>query len=433
MTGRLLQRKMLTGSLLTGSATYLLSNLLTAAIPFALLPILTRYLLPAQYGQVAIYQALLLGLVAFIGLTANGAAGVKYYESDVSADELKFYIGSCFVILAATTALALLVVVVFVTPITGLLGLRPRWLFLSVFVACGTFTVTMRQTQWQIRKQASKYGLFQVSQSLINMLVSLVLVIGFLQGAAGRILGLSIAPLCFAVVAAYLLYRDGLLAFTWRPAHLRDIIGYGVPLIPHSVGYFFLASVDRFVINTKLGPSQVGVYMAAAQLASGLGLVFDAINNAYVPWLFERLKRNQAEEKRQIVRWTYLYFLILAGTVVLAFTLAPSVVMLVAGEKYAAGTHVIGLLVLGWVFHGMYLMVTNYVFFSKRTGLLSLSTITAGLVNVGLLMILVPRFGLRGAATAFAISSALKLLMTWAAAQVSYPMPWINFQTEARS
>jgi O-antigen/teichoic acid export membrane protein len=213
---------------------------------------------------------------------------------------------------------------------------------------------------------------------------------------------------------------------------LREIVAYGVPLIPHSIGYFFLSSVDRFVINVKLGPAEVGIYMAAAQLAAGLSLVFDAINSAYVPWLFERLKRNEAQEKRQIVRSTYLYFLALAGVVALAFTLAPSILVLVAGQKYAAGAKVISWLILGWVLHGMYLMVTNYVFFSKRTGLLSLSTITAGLLNVGLLLVLVPYFGLRGAAIAFAISSALKLVLTWCAAQRSHPMPWFDFQTATR-
>ena len=420
-------------SLLTGSATYLLSNLLSAAVPFALLPVLTRYMAPAEYGQVGIYQTLLLGLAAFIGLTAHGAAAVKYYEQGISKEELKEYVGNCFVILAATTVVAFVVVGALARPISSWLGLGPQWLLLAIVVACATFTVSLRLVQWQVRKQARRYGVFQVCQSLTNTSLSLLLVVVLLQGAPGRILALSVTPLCFAAVALFLLHRDGLLGFAWRPRHLRELVAYGIPLIPHSVGYFLLSSVDRFVINAKLGSAQVGIYMAAAQLASGLGLVFDAINNAYVPWLFERLKRNEAEEKRRIVRGTYVYFLFLGGVVVLAFTLAPYVVVLVAGAKYAAGAKVIGWLVLGWAFHGMYLMVTNYVFFSKRTGLLSLSTVTAGLLNIGLLLVLIPYEGLRGAAIAFAISSGAKLLMTWCAAQLSHPMPWFNFQGATRS
>lgn len=425
-------RKLIASGLLTGSATYLLSNLLSAAIPFGLLPILTRYMTPAQYGQVGIYQALLAALVAFIGLTGHGAAAVKYYDSATSPGELKCYIGNCLLVLTATMLLTLIVAVGFARQLSAWLGLDLRWLLLAVAAAGASFVVSMRMTQWQIRKLARRYGLFQVSQSLTNVSLSLLLVVPLLMGAPGRMLGMSLAPACFALVALVLLYRDRLLAYAWRPQYVREIVAYGVPLIPHSVGYFFLSSVDRLVINARLGSSEVGIYLAAAQVASGLALVFDAINSAYVPWLFERLKRDEIAEKRQIVRWTYRYFLLLAVVAALAFQIGPLVLVVVAGAKYAAGAAIIGWLILGWVFHGMYLMVTNYVFFAKRTGLLSLSTITAGLCNVGLLLWLVPREGLRGAAFAFAISSAVKWGLTWMVAQQSYPMPWLSFRSATR-
>ena len=236
-------------------------------------------------------------------------------------------------------------------------------------------------------------------------------------------------PLIFAAVALFLLYREGLLGFAWRPAFLREILMFGVPLIPHSFGIFLLSSVDRFVINAGLGLEQVGIYMVAVQFASVMGLVFDAINNAYVPWLFERLKRNQIAEKRQIVHWTYVYCLGLLCVVALAFVIGPPLVVLIAGEKYAAAGNVIGWLALGQAFHGMYLMVTNYIFYSKRTGLLSLSTITAGLINVGLLIILISFVGLKGAAIAFAVSMAIKFLLTWYVAQLRHPMPWFDFRS----
>jgi O-antigen/teichoic acid export membrane protein len=76
-------------------------------------------------------------------------------------------------------------------------------------------------------------------------------------------------------------------------------------------------------------------------------------------------------------------------------------------------------------------MVTNYVLYSKRTGLLSLATITAGLINVLLLMMLVPLFGLKGAAMSFSISMAVRFLLTWWVAQHCHPMPWFNFTLQS--
>jgi O-antigen/teichoic acid export membrane protein len=421
-------KKIVNSSLLSASAIYLFSNILAAAIPFALLPILTRFLTPAEYGQVAIYQTLLTGLVAIVGFGAHGSAGVKYYDDHLSTTELKYFIGNCFIVLAASAVLTLSVALIFRQSLSDWLALDSKWLLLSVVVSSAAFTITMRLGQWQVRNQAGRYGLFQVSQSMINMLISLLLVVYLSQGAAGRILALSIVPLLFAASALFFLYKDGLLGFAWRPDYLREILSFGIPLIPHSVGFFLLSSVDRFLINAQLGLAQVGIYMVAVQLVAAMGLVFDAINNAYVPWLFERLKRDQLDEKKQIVRWTYAYGIALLGVVLLAFVIGAPILVLVAGEKYRPAAEVIGWLALGQAFHGMYLMVTNYIFYSKRTGLLSLSTITAGLINVGLLMVLLSLLGLKGAAIAYAASMGIKFLLTWYIAQLRHAMPWFDFR-----
>lgn len=421
-------KKMAGNSLLSGSAVYLLSNLLAASIPFLLLPILTRHLSPSEYGQIAIFQTLLAGLGAFVGLSSQGAAGVKYYEQTHDKNELKFYIGNCFLVLIATAAVALLGCILFTDSLSEWLGLKASWLYLSVIVSVASFIVLMRMGQWQIRKQAKNFGVFQVSQSVINMIFSLLLVVYFHQGATGRLWVLCGVPLAFAVMALVLLNKDGLLGFAWRPNALREILAFGVPLIPHSAGLFLLSTVDRFFINAQLGLAQVGIYMVAVQLVSAMGLIFDAINNAYVPWLFERLSRNKFEEKKQIVSWTYKYFVALLGVVFLAFVIGPPVLVWIAGEKYSEAGDVVGWLAMGQAFNGMYLMVTNYIFYSKKTGWLSVATISSGLINIGLLMTLITVFGLKGAAVAFAISMAFKFLLTWLVSHRSYAMPWFDFK-----
>src|SRR5690606_4354598 len=185
------------------------------------------------------------------------------------------------------------------------------------------------------------------------------------------------------------------------------------------------------VINSELGLAQAGIYMVAVQFAAALALVFDAVNKAYVPWLFERLKRDDVHEKRQIVIFTYgWYALILCGAA-LAFIIGPSLITFVAGEDYADAGNVIGWLALGQVFGGMYLMVTNYIFFSKRTGLLSLVTIVSGLLNVVLLFAMIGAFGLEGAAYSFCIAMAVRFLLTWWVAQKRHPMPWFNLKVQS--
>ena len=421
--------KLFASSLFSGSSIYLISNILAAAIPFAILPILTRYLSPAEYGQIAIFQTLLTGLGAFIGISAQGIAGVKYYDNKMTQQEQRYFIGSCFMVLAATSLLSLLVVLIFKQQLIAWLNIEVHWLVLSVFVTTAGFVATMRLNQWQVRKQAVKYGTFLVSQSVLNLVLSLLLVVYFLQGADGRILVICVSTLVFSVVAGMLLYKDDIVAFAWKPGYIREIVNFGVPLMPHVIGNFLLLSVDRFVINEKLGMTEVGIYMVAVQLVSILALLFDSFHNAYVPWLYEKLKSNSFLQNQQLVKWTYIYFLALLLIAALSFLVGPTVLVIIAGDKYKSASDFIGWLVLGQIFGGMYLMVTAYIFFSQKTGLLSVLTITSGLVNVGLMIFLINIMDVKGAAIAFAASMAIKFLLTWYVAQLRHPMPWFNFRT----
>lgn len=423
--------KIKNNSLVSGSAIYLFSNILNAVIPFALLPVLTRYLSPAEYGEVAMFQMLLIVLGAFTGLSVHGAANRKYFDANPDAQEFRYFMGACLQVLMISSTIVLLVLLPFLHQLSESLGLRPQWIMWAIVVSAASFVVNIRLGQWQVRKQAKHYGVLQISQSLLNMVLSLLLVVVLLQGAGGRIVAQIWAAAAFALLALYLLKRDDLLGFfTWKPAYIREALAFGVPLVPHIAGICLLNSVDRFVINSKLGLAQAGIYMVAVQISLAMALVFDAINKAYVPWLFERLSRNVAAEKQQIVIYTYLYFSVILLMAALGFLVGPLLVTMIAGDQYAPAGKVIGWLLLGQAFGGMYLMVTNYIFFSKRTGLLSLATITSGLINVALLLSLISFFGLRGAAIAFSVAMAIRFLLTWRVAQMQYPMPWFNFKAK---
>lgn len=417
-------------SLVSGAGIYLLSNILNAVIPFILLPILTRYLNPSQYGEVAMFQTLLGALGAFIGATFVGAANRKFYDSDIDKKEMADFIGSCIQLTVFFSIIVFSILFIFQDKFSEWLSLKPSYVLLGVAVSFCMVIVNLRLGQWQIRKKALKYGVLQISQSLFNMLLSLLLVVVLLKGAEGRINAQIIASIVFAAIAMILLKKDSLInVFIWRKDYLSEVLKFGIPLMPHIAGGFLLTTVDRFVINQEIGLAEAGIYMVAIQLTAAIGIVFDAINKAYVPWLFEKLKADQIKDKRQIVKFTYIWFSLIIVGVMLSFWIGPPIVVLIAGEQYREAGNVIGWLALGQGFQGMYLMVTNYIFYSKKTGLLSVASISSGILNLVLLVVLIRIFGLEGAAIAFATSMGIRFLLTWWIAQKRHPMPWFSFHS----
>lgn len=417
--------KLLGKRLAGASGAYLIANLLNASIPFLLLPVLTRYLTTTEYGVVAMFQTFVAALSAFTGLSVHGAALRKYY--DVSDErELQDYIGSCLQILIFSTFLTLFLVFLTKNYLSALFDLSSGWLFLAVLASSASFIINIRMGQWQVRNAVVKYGVFFVSQGLINVFLSLFLVIILKFGGDGRVIAMAWTPILFAGLAMLSLVRSNLISVSWHLDHIKDALRFGIPLIPHVAGAFLLLTIDRLIVNAKLGLGEAGIYMAAVQLAMVASICFDALNRAFVPWLYERLARNIMEEKLLIVRATYIYFMGLLVVAFGGFLIGPYAVRVLIGDNYQDASQIIGWLLMGQIFKGFYLMVTNYIFFSKKTIYLSMVTMTSGLINVLLLFCLIDYMGLKGAAMAFTIATAIQFLLAWYVANRTFAMPWFS-------
>jgi O-antigen/teichoic acid export membrane protein len=105
----------------------------------------------------------------------------------------------------------------------------------------------------------------------------------------------------------------------------------------------------------------------------------------------------------------------------------------VAGARYEAAAASLRWLAPAAALSGMYYFVAGYLFFAGRTGVLSVITVCCATVQVGLIFVLVPRFGIEGAAAAALVAMLAYWLATWLAAQWIVPMPWFRRHLAADS
>ncbi|UEG31722.1 lipopolysaccharide biosynthesis protein [Enterobacter ludwigii] len=411
-------------SFLKKSSVYLISNILNASIPFILLPILTRYLTTSEYGKIAIFQTIITGLVSVIAFNTLGATARVFFDKK---DEhyLKNYNGACFCLLILSLAIIIPLTFIFSRGLVFFTGIDRNWILAAIFISGINFVVQFRLNQWQITEKAISFGLLQIGQSLLLFIFTLIFVVFLARHAEGRIEAQMYSMMIIFVITILLIQKDKLLSFrNIKKGMFLDALSFSVPLIPHVFGMYLISSVDRFFINSKLGSDQAGIYMVAMQLSMGMVIVFDAVNKAFMPWLFKELSNSSFIQRKHIVSKTYYYFILLIFIGILSFLISPYVLTLIAGEKYKAGKLVIGWLCLGQVFLGMYLMVTNYLFYAKKTGQLSVLTIACGVFNVILLLCLIAPLGIEGVAISFAVSMLLRFLGTWFLAYKTKLVPW---------
>lgn len=404
------------------TAIYLVTNVANAAVPFLLLPVLARVLAPAEFGRVAIFQATVSMLAAFVGLNIHGAVGVRFFKSGEGS--LAEFLPAVLLILAASTTVAGSLMGLGAPLLEQWIGLDRGWLLAAVAVAGAQFIVTLRLIVWQLRQKPWRYGLFQVALSLVNAGLSIGLVVGAGLGAAGRMGALLAATVTFALIGFVWLQRGERLRWAWNLPGMREAIRFGLPLVPHTVGGMLVLLADRFIITRQVGAGATGSYFVALQFALPLALVGDGFNRAFVPWLYQRLA---AGRKLEAAAASYSITLLL-GLAGLAYAgLVFWIFPLIVGIQYKEMREIAIILIAGGVLQAAYYAFVNYIFYSERTELLSAITVTGGCVYFCGGWYLCGRFGVEALAWWFTTVQMVIFLATMLVAMRAVPMPWLAF------
>lgn len=403
---------------------YTISTVINSAIPFLLIPILTRHLSSPDYGIISIYTVLVAFVTPFIGYTIHGSITAMIFSSE--KDNVPEYIGNCFYILFASTILTSFIFLIISNWIEFQFKLPIFWVWSSIFLAFNQFITLFPLTIWQANNKPLYFGIFQIGSTVINFSITLLLVIYFNKNWEGRIEAQLITSLLFSIISFFILLKNKLIVFKFNSKYFFSAIKFGVPLILHVIGGIFLSIINRFFIAKYVGLGEAGLFFLAFQLTGIINIFTSALNTAYVPWLFSKLENNNLVEKRKIVSLTYYYFLFLVLSSFIFATVLPNMLHLLVGKDYFMAQKYFNWLIVGCISNGMYLMVTNYIVYAKKTVFLAWSTFFSSLLTVALNLYLIKKYGAIGAAIANALGFTILFVSTWILSIKVYQMPWFN-------
>jgi len=396
--------------LLSSSGIYILCNVFTRAIPFLLLPVLTRYLSPEDMGTVAMYTVGIAVVMPLVGFSTEAAISRQYFEKE----EIDFpnYFTNCLYLVCVTTTAVWLGLLSFPRAIGSALGVPSSWVWTLAVVATARYLCGATLAVWQAQERPHAYSLLTVGQTLLNAGISLYLIVGHQFGWEGRAVGEMLGATVAAAVGLIFLVRSGLIKHGWSAVHLRHALKFGGGLMPHVYGGIIIAAGDRFFLTHMVGKAETGLYVVGAQVGMIIGILEHSFNQAWTPWLFERLKRDAPGERELVRRVTRLYNVGILGLALLLSALAPTFVEAFLGKDYRGATQFVFWLALGYAFTGMYKMRANQIFFANKTHLLSVVTALTGLTSLALNYSLIRLNGSVGAAQATAMALLISYLLT---------------------
>jgi O-antigen/teichoic acid export membrane protein len=399
-------------------------DILNSAAPFALLPILTRYLSPSEYGVIAMFAVLQQLFAAFVGLNTHGAVTVYFFRIDHTP--FKLFVGNILFILLGSSTAVLLISVLFLNQLNAVTEVPRIWILLAAVSAATQFVTTINLTLWQAEENPRAFGLYQLLQTLVNVTVSLLLVVALGLGADGRLAGILVATVVLGTLSVWILLHRGYVVLRWNSEMVVRALRFGIPLLPHALAGIVKRGADRFLITALVGLQATGPYAAAQQVGSAIGLLALAFNKAYSPYLFRALKSIDDRRKQTIVRYTYVYFLLILLFAILLGTASTLWLSVLLGPNFDDAAPLVIWIAVAFAFDGMYYAVVNFIFYESRTEILTIVTTVGALFHIALCYLLINERGPIGAAQAHTVSAFLVFISVWFVSARVYKMPWLH-------
>lgn len=392
------------------------------AVNLLLVPVLTRVLLPQQYGVadlVVSYSASAL-LVLVFGM--DGALARFFYEQDSRESRVRM-VSSSFLFRLVSGGAVALALAAFAEPIAArVLGgaVYAKYLRIGAIALPFTLLTLFSNDVLRVTFQPWKFIALNVTQTLLVGGFTLWFVLARGLGVAGALYGKLFGD-AVAAVLGLLLCRHSLKP-AFDGALLRRMLSYGLPLVPVSIAYAIIGFADREALQRTASLDAVGVYAVAMKFFAVITMGLSAFQLAFGPFAYAKAKDPDAPRLFARVLAIYVGLACLAALAVGVF--APALVSLLATKQYAAAAGPALWLAFAAVAQGAYSVAALGINLSLKTPLLGGIAGASAVVAVVANQWLVPRWGAEGAAAATCLAHVVSTVLAYVVAQRVRPMPY---------
>ncbi|MBP5606998.1 MAG: oligosaccharide flippase family protein [Lachnospiraceae bacterium] len=170
----------------------------------------------------------------------------------------------------------------------------------------------------------------------------------------------------------------------------RYFLSLSIPLLPHYLTWIVLNQSDRIMIKSLVGESEAGIYGLGRNLAWMLWLITSAIIYSMKPWLYKRIKAKELDGVGKNI-YVMLALVAVAGTGIVL--VAPEALYILAPLEYNTAASVIAPLTASVYFIFMYELFSCFEFYHEKTGMITIASLAAGILNIVLNYFCIRKFG----------------------------------------
>lgn len=420
------------------SLVYGLSTIVGRLLSFILQPYYAHHFDPAQNGvQSVVYSYIpIVSIALYLGMDVaymRNAASVKDAALAERQRMFTMSLGAVAILGGSLTAIAL-AATPWLAPATRLDALSFQCM---VLIGYSDALLAVPYAHLRMSGQAIRYAVLRLLFVAISLALNVVLIGQLRWGVTGIFLANIIAN------GVVLLLLGPLIARMVRPSLLtsapwRSLWLYALPLIPATLAIMVVENGDRIVLNYipehaaqlvyhMSSKDVVGIYSFNYKLGVAMLLVVQMFRLAWVPFSLQHARQAGAPQlfSRALTALMLVCALVFLGvSVLLPVAVEIPAIHGYVKPDYWLGLPIVPVILVGYVFSGVYAVVTAGLYVERRTNVLAWIAAAGGLLNILICLVAAPRWGMVSVAwatpAAYALMSALG---AWQSNRV-FPVPY---------
>lgn len=361
---------------------------------------IARYLGPKQFG---IMNYAISFVALFATLSTLGLDNIVVRNILKRNEFKKEYMGTAFFLKLGGSFL-LLITSVFVISLMSLDDIS-----IKMFVLIISFSYLFKSLDvidyWFQSKIESKYTVFAKTISFILISILRIIFILINSSLVSFIIAFS---LDFIITSFFLIYyyskNENIFLWKFNYKIAIEFLSDSWPLILSGAAVMVYMKIDQVLIGNLIGEEQLGIYASAAKLSEAWYFIPTVVMSSVFPAILNAKKKSKELylKRMQILFDFFVIFTFLVALIV--SLLSPIIIKILYGEEYLEAARILsihiwaGIPVFGGVIVGKYLISENLTKVSLYM------TLFGAIANVVLNLLLIPKFGIIGAAYTTLIS-----------------------------
>ena len=365
---------------------YTICSVVQNGIGFFTMPIFTNIMTTEQYGLFTVYQSWMGILIIFT--TLNLQYGVFNNAMIKYQDRRDEYISAMQGLVLVLNAVFFAVYNIFRQQINVLFGLSTvimlaMFLEMSLTPALG-FWSGKKRFEYRYREVIA----VTLAMSLVNPVIGVLAIWTSEDKGMAKILASVFvnAAFCFVIFSRNMYCGKKLFVKEyWKYA-----LSFQLPLLPYYLSQMIFNHSDRIMISSMVGKDKAAIYGVVYNCSTVITFVINAINNAFVPWTYERLN---GRNYKKLGKVSNALSVLIGAILLMVMLVAPEIIGIMAAEEYYEGIWTMPPVICSLYFLFLSQLFINVEFFEEKKNYLVLGSAFSAVLNIVLNYLLLPVFG----------------------------------------